>query len=347
MSSHISHRDSSLDAIKGVGILCITLLHFESGIFPDWLNLWIGLFMVNTFYFTSGWLMSLKTTLPTPKELLRRRLRQLGLPYLWFSLLILAFNLLWWMLGQMPLKIFFRDLYKALCLHGIGTLWFLPALLGSELLFCLLAHRKRPLLVGLLLFALSALGCWLYHHSWLPLRDLDDLHRILDAPMHVFIRCFQGWPIVVLGYFVGRFLAPRLPRLSRCALIPLGALLLGISLLLMWPKLPPLGYPGQWLSNTLPEMGLLCLFLALPKGPLLNFFAYWGKNSLILMCTHFSILEEIFKSFDRVVLGHPEFTGGITLLYFLLTLLLTYPLVWLFHHKFPFFLGKAHLSRPT
>ena len=65
------------------------------------------------------------------------------------------------------------------------------------------------------------------------------------------------------------------------------------------------------------------------------------------MCTHFSILEEIFKTFDRVVLGHPKFTGGITLLYFLLTILLTYPLVWLFNHKLPFFLGKAPLSRPS
>lgn len=42
MTVAMYQRDKSLDAIKGVGILSITLLHFESGIFPNWLNIWIA-----------------------------------------------------------------------------------------------------------------------------------------------------------------------------------------------------------------------------------------------------------------------------------------------------------------
>ena len=52
----MTKRLDYIDATKGVAIQCITFLHFEKGVIPDWLNVWIGLFMISTFYFTSGWI---------------------------------------------------------------------------------------------------------------------------------------------------------------------------------------------------------------------------------------------------------------------------------------------------
>lgn len=330
-----------LDAIKGVAILCITLLHFEDGLFPVWLNSWIGLFMITAFYFTSGWLNGLKTVPVPPGELFRKRFRQLGIPYLWFSLLILAFDLLLVACGFMELKIFFRDLYKTIVLHGIGTLWFLPVLLFGEWLFCVIRTCRYPWPAAALGLIATLTASCLYHNLWYPLRNLDDLHRILDAPMCPIVWSLKAWPVIGLGFLAGRRLKPllQLPHKLQTAGI-------GISLILfsLWLVIAPpfrLYYVNELICQTFPVFGFMCLFAILPANPVSGFFIYWGRNSLILMCTHFSITEEIFKIFDRVVLHHESFSGISTLVYFALAVLLTYPMVRLFHHKLGFMLGKG------
>ena len=81
-------RFEYIDCVKGVAILCITFLHFENGVIPQWLNTWIGMFMITAFYVTSGWVFGLKSKLESPGVLFKKRLRQLGIPYFWFAVLI-------------------------------------------------------------------------------------------------------------------------------------------------------------------------------------------------------------------------------------------------------------------
>ena len=97
-------------------------------------------------------------------------------------------------------------------------------------------------------------------------------------------------------------------------------------------------YVNGLLSNTLPAIAFMCLFAVFTKG--IKFFTYWGVNSLILMCTHFSITMEILMAFDKQILHHPVFEGPRTIVYFAICVLLTYPLVYLFKGKLRFMLGK-------
>ena len=75
-----SFRLLYIDILKGIAILCITLLHFESGFFPAWLNSWIGNFMISAFYFSTGWITGTKKKEITVKDLFYRRLNSLGNP---------------------------------------------------------------------------------------------------------------------------------------------------------------------------------------------------------------------------------------------------------------------------
>ena len=52
-------RERYVDIAKGIAILCIALLHYENGIFPQQLNTFIGSFMVSMFYVASGWISAL------------------------------------------------------------------------------------------------------------------------------------------------------------------------------------------------------------------------------------------------------------------------------------------------
>lgn len=339
-SKPLKTRCEYLDCVKGVSILAITFMHIEDGVIPGWLFSWIGLFMITAFYFASGWIFSLKSKLDAPKELFHKRIRQLGIPYLWFTLLILLFELIWWGLGQTTLYIISRDIYKTVTLRGIGTLWFLPVLFFGEMLFCIIRNTKRPWVYGGVLFLISVCSSYIYYVKWVPLLEGGELYKIFDSPVRPIVMALDAWPIIGVGYLVGkyfnRFLIEKNKWLSAIA----GSIALIVSI---WFVIAPpfqFFYINKFISNILPAIGFIGVFALLSSSWIGRFFKYWGKHSLIMMCTHFSITMELLMAFDYYVLHHAEFTGPITIIYFCVAVLLTYPLVKLFEGRLSFMLGK-------
>lgn len=138
----MKERARYIDIVKGISIICIVLLHYEDGIIPKQIDMFIGSFMVSMFYVTSGWLDAQREKQQSLKELVRKRWYQLGIPYLWWTAIILVFDLILWGLGYYDIYFIGREIYKSIMLRGIGTLWFLPALFGGEILWNLI-HRKK------------------------------------------------------------------------------------------------------------------------------------------------------------------------------------------------------------
>lgn len=340
MSTTVKKRFDYIDAAKGVAILCITFLHFEQGVIPAWFNTWIGMFMISAFYVTSGWVTGINDKPITAKELLKKRIRQLGLPYLWFSLLIIIFDILWVALGLMESGILLRDIYKTVVLRGIGTLWFLPVLLIGEYIFTLIKNSNQKWIWAIIGLAATLLANHVYNSIWLPIRDNSELYKILDAPMQPIVRGLYAWPIIAIGYILGKRWGKSIMEVNKIWLLSISALLFAISFILIIEPPFNIYYINGLLSNTLPAIAFMCLFAVFTKGIITRFFTYWGVNSLILMCTHFSITMEILMAFDKFVLHHPVFAGPRTIIYFAICIILTYPLVWLFNGKLRFMLGK-------
>lgn len=329
-----------IDETKGVAILCITFLHFESGVIPAWLNTWIGLFMIAAFYVTSGWIMGIKDKPMKPNELLRKRIKQLGIPYLWFSLLLIAFDIIWIMLGQMDFEILLRDIYKTLTLRGIGTLWFLPVLVFGEYIFTIVKNCRNKWLWGALALIIAISVNYIYNTYWLPLRECSELNKIIDSPMQPIVRGLDAWPIIGIGYMLGKRFGNYLHKTNKALTAMISTIIFAISFVLV--ICPPfhIYYLNGVLCNTLPALAFMCLFTAVPKNHITGFFKYWGVNSLVLMCTHFSITQVLLMYFDKEVLCHPAFEGPRTIVYFIIAVLLTYPLVRLFNGKLKFMIGK-------
>ena len=340
MSDTIKKRLDYVDATKGVAILCITFLHFEQGVIPAWLNVWTGLFMISTFYFTSGWIAGINNKPIKPNELLRKRIKQLGVPYLWFSLLIIAFDALWVAVGLMDSGILLRDIYKTIALRGIGTLWFLPVLTFGEYIFTLIRNSKNKWGLAISFITLTFATNYVYNNLWLPIRDNSELYKIIDAPIRPIVQSLQAWPIIAVGYLLGKKWGRDILEAKKITLITISALLFTVSIILAICPPIEIYYINGFLSNTLPAIAFMCLFAVFANNIITRFFTYWGVNSLVLMCTHFSITMEILMAFDKHVLHHPVFEGPITILYFAVCILLTYPLVYLFNGKLRFMIGK-------
>lgn len=327
-------RNNAIDAVKGVCILCITLLHFENGFFSPRFNWWIGLFMVPGFYFISGYLFAQKNTLPLPVEFAKKRLIQLGWPYFCFVLLALFFELLCVLCGYLPIKVLFRDGYKALVLHGIGPLWFLPVLFFGELLFVIIASCRYTKVVGCLAGIFSLLIYHFYFSHWLPnYRNASTAYQMLDAAIAPYAYSCWAWLVITSGYLFGRH-APY-QQLTVMFRITLGIAAIAISWAMMfWIVAVP--FFSTLLSNVLPPIGLLLIFSTMNSNIVLRTMAFWGRNSLLLMCLHYTIFEEAFKIFDSRILGRDDFTGWPPLVYLIITLAVIYAMVPLFSNKLRF-----------
>lgn len=335
-----SKRLNYIDATKGVAILCITFLHFEQGVIPIWLNTWIALFMTTTFYLTSGWVTGINGKTIKPKELLKKRIRQLGVPYLWFSILIIAFNIIWVLFGLMESETLLRDIYKTATLRGIGALWFLPSLVIGEYIFTVIRNSIQKWYWGVSALAFTIVASYIYEAYWWSIRETSALNKIIDAPVQIILRGLQAWPIICIGYTTARIWGLNLQNINKMRSFIVSVALLAISLWLIICPPFEIYYLNKLLSNTLPAIAFMYLFTTFQKNIITRFFTYWGVNSLILMCTHFSITMEILMAFDKYVLHHPVFEGPVTILYFAVCILLTYPLVNLFNGKLKFIIGK-------
>ena len=318
MSTQIKRRFDYIDATKGVAILCITFLHFEQGVIPSWLNIWIGMFMISAFYVTSGWVSGIANKNMTPKEILKKRIRQLGLPYLWFSLLIILFDVLWTAFGLMGSDILMRDIYKTIALRGIGTLWFLPVLLIGEYIFTLIKNSKKVWLWAIIGLAATLLVNHAYNSFWQPMRSSSELYKIIDAPMQPIVRGLYAWPIIAIGYLLGEKWGKQIMAVNKIKLLLISATLFAISFILIIAPPFNIYFINGFLSNTLPAIAFMCLFAVFSKGFITRFFTYWGVNSLILMCTHFSITQVILTTFDKHIFHHSTFEGARTIIYFII-----------------------------
>lgn len=335
----MNKRLDYIDILKGLSILCITFLHFETGVIPSWLNTWIGMYMISAFYFTSGWVMGLKDDKITEKVLVRKRLNSLGVPYLWFSGLILLFDLGLLLFGYYDWMFIGREVYKTIVLRGIGTLWFLPSLFFGEIIFVWLRNKKSWLLVfGMLLFTFVYL--YLYGRWMGEYRNLSSLNQIIDAPFYTIRNMMMAWPVVAIGYLVAKDYKAKLSYWHSWKVLLLSVVIIGLSIYFSSFSHLNLGVISYFVSSVLGPLGLLLLASVVERRRIMQFFVYWGRNSLVLMVTHYSIVLVFCQIFDKYVMGCGEFVGCRTIVYFVITILLTYPLVWFFSSRAGFMLGK-------
>lgn len=325
-----------IDVLKGLAILCITFLHFEEGVIPGWLNSWIGNFMITAFYFSSGWLMGLQNKEVSVKDLAKKRLRSLGIPYLYFTFIILIFDVVWYLCGNYDLKFLLTELYKAVTLRGIGTLWFLPSLFFGELIFVWI--RKKDCLSWLLL---TVFTLYYLHYYWIwdsAYRNLSALNMVIDAPFRTIRNVFIAWPVIFMGYHIAKLFRVDLTK-NKIRYGCMGVVITALSVCTNGFGLFGFGDVSPFMGTVIGPLGLTLMFLPVGSSKLLNPITYWGKNSLILMVVHYSITYVLCQYVCEHWLMRPLY-GWISIGFFFLAVLTTYPIVTLINDRFPFLLGR-------
>lgn len=338
-----SLRVEAIDWMKGLCIISIVLLHVEDGIFPMWLNTVIGMFMITGFYVTSGWVHGLKYEKPVNlKVFLRKRLKSLGVPYFWFTLILLFVDVFFILLGHYDFNIFLRDVYKSLVLRGIGTLWFLPVLFLGELAFMLFKSKKlnmAGLIVGLVVNSVLSFVIVQVEHG-----ISDTMSSIIKAPLLVVKNSATALFVITSTYYVSKSCVNKTMGKMN---LPTGLLLFIISFICIYFNVSSLFSGSLFISSFvslilswLEPLGILILLSHIKRNNImLRYLNYWGRNSIILMTIHYSILMELCIFVCNKALGLPMY-GITSWVCFMLIMALQYPLTELINKKCKFLIGR-------
>ena len=347
-------RVEYIDAIKGFSILWIVAFHFGTAVFPDWLEV---RYPLSLFFFMSGIFFR-----PKPfRTFLSQRINALLVPFLiWFLIgwlyVVFKYEVLgrvlavqfeggdrtWSALSDL-LKLFLTTDYETIELVALnGALWFLIGLFNVQMVFYALRRvwsRNGYLLTACGLVSLGALGWCLYTGVigpfWFPLS-------------------MQFLLYYALGSVVGPRLIEKLEysgtRTQIGAFVVLLAAVVAVGVVdqSTWP---------EWTQSLATVVGALCfiplafvVFRHIYSWRLLRPLLFFGRNTIVLLCTHlliFAVTEtcaiKVFGRFGSLEQLHQSV--GYHVVLFFVVLGVNYFVIKFCNRYAPWLIGKKEWVR--
>ncbi len=338
----VKKRSQAIDMVKGLSIMTLFFLHFENGCFDFKYNY----FLVRSpaFYMVVGWLWGMSSHKRTVKEHWGKRKQGLVKPYLWFSLIFLMFDLLMVLLHLFEPFILWRDVYKTVVLRGIGTLWFLPALLGGEMLF--LVTRDRSWLMKSICYVVGFAIMCLYAWWRQEVSYTNSVYKdLINAPFRVILDVSTAFLYLSISYYVSLNFGKKQFSAPSQRLFVEGALLLLLAFFVLnFTRIADFLIWNEFMfvvGNVCAGLGILLFFksiehIAVIEKPL----AYCGRNSLSIMAVHFCLLLPVAQLVNSDILHKADYSGCITVVYFFVAVVLQIGITELINSKFKFIIGK-------
>lgn len=312
----IAKRVSWIDIAKGISIIAMVAGHSS---IPLGLSRWIWSFHMPLFFLVSG-IFTFKED--SFIQLLKRRIRQLLIPYLFFSTIVFC--------GYIGTE-YHRQHEIYMGWEGYA-LWFVPVLMMSELMLYPIINRLKIASQKLVLFVALILLMTVLSHS-ISASNVHLPYKI-DCIFACSIFVLSGW---IVNLFYRQIIFDAIPVLL-CFMLSIG-----ISALL--PKLDlAANYLGYGLPNVINAFvgiyaifGISYFFDKLEQTGIVKHFLLWcGRNTIFIMA--FSQLYNywLLKLFNELHVSH---TIGIALRYILLFVLIYFSSLILIKY-FPLFVGK-------
>lgn len=340
METSVKKRSDAIDMVKGLSIMTLFFLHFEEG----WMHFEHNYFIVRSpaFYMVVGWLWGMSSSRRSIKEHWQKRKQGLVIPYFWFSLIFIVLDLVLLAISWIEPFILYRDVYKTLCLRGIGTLWFLPALLGGEMLF--LSLRDRAYMQKIVALSISFFIIYLYH-SWSvsALYDGGSISQIVNAPLKVIREICNSFIYISIAYYISLYCGKKLFNSKKKFLFLIGSIALIVAFYLANHNHGSFFITYQFvfvLYNLLAGIGVLLFFRSIETVQVVSRpLVYCGKNSLVIMTMHWALFS-IALSVDKNLLLHETYSGFRTIVYFLISVILLIGIIELINRKLSFIIGR-------
>jgi len=318
-------RVDYVDTLKGLAILWIIWCHTDCYEFLPNSN--------PVFFFASGIFFKEKPF----REFARIRLNRLIVPFLFFYLLSYPFRMVVYYWDNMTLSGFnfgcIADVFRVEAISDYlfinVPLWFLLCLCVIHFLFYGMARWPKPLLIVVAAIIITF--------------KVD----ILSVPSPFMINNACYWiSYFILGFTIGRWFVDNVKtRMQRVV-----ALVCCIVILCAICAISNTAWDSRDVNSVIYHVEVLLVILILLASfsifdgcRWLGVLRFYGKNSLSVLGFHLIILIPLTRVLHKFYPGYYPL-GGLAVS--IITAVMLYPLIKLMNRRYPYFVGKADLSRP-
>lgn len=289
-------RIKYLDIAKAIGIILVVIGHIEKNHLAENISKFIFSFHMPLFFILSGIVINIKKEERSDFGLLcTKKLKSLMIPYFWFSLIFIIIDLVQLCLGYSSWAEISDVLIATGTFYADSTLWFLPALLISELLFIFM-KKKAPKFgyVAIILLAAASYGI----EQLLLLVDKDGTTSIAIVITFNLLRVMLRGSIGALFVLIGYEASKRMPKekiniSQRCIALIAGIVLLSIAYFvsdintLVDLRRIEFGNIAFFILTSIAgSFGVIMLSISIWELRPLEFI---GKNTLIIMASHLNL----------------------------------------------------------
>lgn len=343
-----------VDAAKGLSIIMIMMGHITSYTNP--LDNWMSSFKVSVFYIISGFLMCYTGSVKkrTFSVFLKKILKSLALPYGVFSVLATLYNGAVVFLKHRPSSEVVHTILVSACdsvfMKGIHSMWFLPTIFFGEIIFFWIMKSPKVIKVAYAVAGLFMIT--LFRKIGIYCAGLSPvlLHAALPRLANAFGKSFMAAWFLGAGYIIF-MVYKKIPsyNVKLAAGLVLTVINIFISRLnehvdinLMKEGVRPYMF---YITGIVGSVGAIMLLDFISHYVKLTFLDYWGKNSLIVMCTHTALgFKNIaLKGWKSVCYipseGNFEYICQCLVVLGILMLMM-YTVIFIINTYFPFAIGK-------
>ena len=331
-------RIAYIDFMKCLCIMLIVMYHIDHDFFNYFaprLNDALQAFRLPMYYFISGIFFKLYGGFA---DFTRRKVNNILVPFVFFVVFVFAMRgleaLLCSAVGSNVVTVSLRDLIDPFCLRywPVTTpLWFLLSLFWVNVMFYLLQQWIKPWWgVLLAVVAISTAGYVLgARRVYLPF--------MFDSAM-------VAMPYFILGWGVKRLGALQSSRWDKWGLLVLLVVALPIYYMSEFMNLHFMILPPYWKLYFVPFVAILALFWACKSLPHIPVFCHFGRYSLIILGTH----PLFFLPLRSLCILRFGMEPGIqlTIIVFVLTMILEWPMIWLLKTYAPRFTAQQPFFKP-
>lgn len=311
-----------IDAVKGIAILLLLFSH--SMIEYDLIKNWILAFRIPIFFIICGYIVHMKYPDGFLQgqllDLISKRWYNLFKPYFIFGIALIIFLNILRIIGGEPLNII-TPLIDLISMEGYASLWFLPTYFLSEIvLISLLGLFKgnTRYYVIIIIIVLSVVD-----------------QSVLTYPFSLIYKAAAGSVFVFIGFLFATYKIEE--KLSwKLALL----LLLLFSFFTIFNRGASMNnmktVPFYLINAVVINMCFITLvYVLVEKFGDNKLLSFYGKNSLIVICTNNLIIETV-RLIDYVFWGNILLSMGYfgVFLFFIIITICEYPLLKVFGGKF-------------
>lgn len=300
----IYKRNRGFDILKGICIIIVVFCHtlYFPSIPNDFIRLWAQSIFLRDFFFIVGWLFVYKAhdNFSIKDEILNK-LISLGIPYLFFSLISIIFNIIFMFFSNTHvnsnyngINLILKDVYCLISLKGIGTLWFLPVLFISFSLFVIIIKKlmlNKKYKVFRCMIILVSNYIFIKILSVIEFTIGGSFEKFLYKEQLFLLRITEGIFYMIIGYIIAKIFTKYITSTKK-------------TLIAAWLMLVI-----AWISfKNIEDLTIILLVVATPimfnyiflNEVLANkfkFIEYCGQKSLSIMIYHYLFVLPFVSKF--------------------------------------------------